>query len=973
MSGSPFFIIPWDKDFLECLSNIIIKETHGQIGSAFVVFTHDRPRKYLVQCLQNHPEIQKPCLLPQMLTIQELWVKLSGFVDTRIWCEISLLEQVFILFSCVQKCSFTAPSMLDVFSKIEMADFFPWGVHLAGLIEECLVQGIEPENLLYTEGEVEPFAAALLGVLGQIYFLYKDYLISNHKITPGLKAFLLVNVLYQKGKDIVTFFEQKKLFFAGFSKLSKTEDILFRYLWEHGAYVCLHVDTEVAIRPKEAHWACESQIQWIQSWKADTELVCSTVPVNKNWHFFSGYDLHSQLEILNDDLQALDQSQKSSMAVILTHSNLLLPVLHHLPDKQCNISLGYPFNNSLLFRLLDLVVHIRDSCQEDGSVYYRVLLDLLRHPYLRLLEEDSIPLRESLQNLEQQILKGSRYIHVSTLLMYLEEYNDNDFNAHNVLLKSIIKTFVSECLDIQTLSKFAEILSVICEMLLMYSGNMWKQFPLDAECLFRLIHQIIPNLKNNSMSDRVLPWELIKSMWYTLIHAERVPFEAEHLIGLQVLGMLETRLLQFSKVFIIDATDDHLPGAPVRNPLLPDTLRNMIGLPDIKCRDLLTAYTFYRLIAGAKDVYIYWQEGIEVSGIFDGKKQHSRFVEEILWQEEQRIGERISSNNNYIRVPNLDIQPPKKECRSVAKTQLIQDRLMMLLGKPISATFLDSYLFCPLYFYFERLCSIQSMKYLCEEDNHLAVGQLLHKVLNLYYKDYIGKVCYKKDLSVSLLKNLFFDELNNSRLMDTLPPESAVMLKISGLEKLKEFLDKQPDKTEIIHIEQHFQTMVSIHGKNRIFEGVLDRVDRRENKTVILDYKTGLLKKNTDSLWRDDELWSLLASDNCISSIKSGSFNNILQIILKKLPSIQLPYYMYLYSYATGEDVHDAAYISLRENGEEFWLLRGLATDIKEDKIFECISNLLHFLLLHMEYCTEFNPHEGKHCLWCSWNTICKI
>lgn len=134
------------------------------------------------------------------------------------------------------------------------------------------------------------------------------------------------------------------------------------------------------------------------------------------------------------------------------------------------------------------------------------------------------------------------------------------------------------------------------------------------------MQRVIPALKDNGMADTPLPWPLMQAMLLELVRAERVPFEADPLTGLQVLGMLETRLLRFSRVFLVDVTDDRLPGAPIRSPLLPDSLRALLGLPDTRNREQLAAYTFHRLIAGADEVWLYWQEGVETSGLFERQK-----------------------------------------------------------------------------------------------------------------------------------------------------------------------------------------------------------------------------------------------------------------------------------------------------------------------------------------------------------------
>lgn len=157
------------------------------------------------------------------------------------------------------------------------------------------------------------------------------------------------------------------------------------------------------------------------------------------------------------------------------------------------------------------------------------------------------------------------------------------------LLNRILRDTVDTWARVHTLGGLADALSGLCDTLLVYgSGNdedgagngkadIWSRFPIDAECLFRLMQRVIPALKDNGMADTPLPWPLMQAMLLELVRAERVPFEADPLTGLQVLGMLETRLLRFSRVFLVDVTDDRLPGAPIRSPLLPDSLRALLG------------------------------------------------------------------------------------------------------------------------------------------------------------------------------------------------------------------------------------------------------------------------------------------------------------------------------------------------------------------------------------------------------------
>lgn len=981
MQCPPFLIIPWDRNFLECLSTIIIRETGGNLDKAIVIFMHDRPKRYLTTCFQQHPELSKPCILPYILTIQELLSCLYVEKCIELYHEVGLLDQVDLLFSCVEELSVLDTSLCNLLSKNGIVGFFPWGIQLATVFEECFIQGLTPKNLLYTEGEVAPFGSALLAALGQIFLLYKKKLEQENLITPALKAYLIAeHILQHSFEELPSLFRQKKIFLAGFSTLTGVEDTIFRYLWTKGARICLHVDAMLTDKDGKGHWACKAQTKWIQSWNASTELFCQASPVKKTWHFFAGYDLHSQLERMQEDL-LLSQKEQTSTAIVMTTSKLLLPIVHHLPYKDCNISLGYPLSKSLLCRFLESIFKICELRQKDGAIYWKALLNFIRHPYVRSLNLGGVELYSLLQGLEQWVVTSQKYI---DLQLFFKEvtYSQNTTQTRHIyseneqlLLKEFIQITIENCMSIDTLAKFADFLGTLCDFLLQFGHDNLQRFPLESECLFRLVHKVIPELKGTRMAHTVLPWELLQSMVLALIHEERVPFEADPITGLQVLGMLETRLLHFSKIFLIDVTDDQLPGNPERSPLLPDSLRSVLGLPNVHDRDLLTAYTFHRLLAGAKEVYLYWQEGIEVSGLFDGKKQKSRFIEEILWQEEQRIGSQIIPGEQLLQIAKPDVYPPLRKHRHIIKTPAIQRQFSSILSRPLSATQLDTYLMCPLRFYFDRVSVIHPMEVVNEDDDPASVGQLLHSVLKLFFMDYIGKECRREELSIERLRSLFTEEFLDSGLMTSLPPESSMMLSISGPERLVRFLEAQPDVTNILYIEKYFQATLKVKGKTRILEGILDRVDKREHEgVVIFDYKTGHIKHDFSKLWQDEKLWSDLESFELVNCIEHPEkADELLFTLAKKISTIQLFYYIYLYRDATGEEIQDAAFISLKEDGHEYWLLKDLAADIKEDIILYKIPRLLSFLLYHMEHRLEIRPHEGHHCNWCPWNNVCKV
>ena len=1092
----PFRIVPWDTDFLDALKNGVMKATRGQPGNAVVVFMHDRPRRYLRERFRYAPDVPKPCLLPRMFTERELMAAFRQEQHQKLRREAGKLDQIALLSRCVRELAEPDTELCMQLAKTDDAGFFPWGVRLADLLEECFTQGLTPEDMLYTEGEVAPFGAALLGSLGKIFRRYRDALIESDLTTPGFDAFVVASALEEgtAGDDLPPlpdFLAGRAILLAGFGMLTGTENTLFRYLWRHGAQVFLHVDPALA-ENGQGHWACTEQSNWIADWKADTVLACPSPGKKPKIHYFAGYDLHSQLDALRGDLIELERKDRLAaalkarsttqqlfllpssengtasplpetstsgnadnkdsitskalggrgkgtrgkgegshspgglaptpapiptsqldIAVALAHSGALLPVLHHLPRKDCNISLGYPLERSLLFRLLETVLDARNRRQPNGTTHWKALADLVRHPYLRLLEVNGISLRDIFQNMETRLRNGSRHADAHAVA---EGAADDFFAASSLpnvaaampaireLINRILRDTVDTWARAHTLGGLADALSGLCDTLLVYgSGNdesgagngkadIWSRFPIDAECLFRLMQRVIPALKDNGMADTPLPWPLMQAMLLELVRAERVPFEADPLTGLQVLGMLETRLLRFSRVFLVDVTDDRLPGAPIRSPLLPDSLRALLGLPDTRNREQLAAYTFHRLIAGADEVWLYWQEGVETSGLFDGKKQRSRLVEELIWQEEQARGQRLKPGPEPLRTASLDVRPPVRVRKVVPKTPAIREQIAASLKHPLSATRLDAYLTCPLRYYYERLCAIAPIDEVNEDDDPAAVGVLLHNVLRDFYAPAVGKTVRRDAqsgdpelpfLDEKALRALFRTALGASGLEAALPPESAAMLSVTGPERLGLFLRAQPEQTEVLSLEEEYDAEIRVGGRVRRLTGNLDRVDWREQEdpegaldegAVILDYKTGRIKALRPDIWADDAFWDALDPEKAAEAASEPDpEHDFLPIMAQRIPTVQLLYYCYLYGQATGKPVLDAAFVALGEDGGERPLFGKGMTIEERERALSLIPRLIGFILLHMELCPEFRPREGAHCRWCSWRNVCII
>ena len=238
-------------------------------------------------------------------------------------------------------------------------------------------------------------------------------------------------------------------------------------------------------------------------------------------------------------------------------------------------------------------------------------------------------------------------------------------------------------------------------------------------------------------------------------------------------------------------------------------------------------------------------------------------------------------------------------------------------------------------------------------------------------------------LDEKVLRALFREAFEASDLPASLPPESAAMLSVAGPERLARFLQAQPEQTEVLSLEEDYEAVIRVEGRDRRLRGVLDRVDWREQEdaegaaeegAVILDYKTGRIRSLPRDLWDDEDFWEALAPEQAAErAAETDPAKDRLPLVAARIPTVQLLYYCYLYGQATGRPVLDAAFVALGDDGQERPLFgRGMTAEEKERALAR-IPDLIGFILLHMERCPEFRPREGQHCGWCSWRNVCII
>lgn len=958
----PLTLVPWTTDFMSALADVVAKT--GSPADTVVLFPHNRPRRHLKPLLRDHPDMDRPVFMPEMTSIADFVSGLHRRLSPGAPVQANQLDLVSLLHGVVSDIHARKGSMLSRLPELDIEQFLPWGMQLAGLMDDLLRQGVAPHDLDYMEGEVPPYAAALLGHLSDIQAAYLDRLESRGWCTAGLSA----RFITARTGEVADLLRGKTVLAAGFYALSGSEDVLFKTLWEEDIlHPLIHSDPALADN-RTAHWAAGEHAAWLARWRARAEIPPEFAGHERKTvvRFREGFDRHSQLARLERDMR--DADSLAGTAVVLPDEGALLPVLHHLPEKDPNISMGYPLARTSLARLVETLLALQENRRRDGRYYWRDMINLIRHPYLRLLGPETAPLRTVFQVWEAEIRQGDTFVDPGAWTPPFgdEVLNDVDEAVAGPLLADLLRRCLGGFEDTASLADLADGLSGLAEFLHGHGERLWHTYLIDAECLFRLTTSVIPQLKSAEASrepfGRATQYAFLRKM----LSLERVSFEPDPIAGLQVLGVLETRLLHFDRLYILDAVEERLPGTNPYDPLLPDPLRNLLGLPDARERDNVSGYNFYRLLMGADEAVIYYQDGVQ-PGQLDQKAVRSRFVEQLLWERERELGRTMRPGDGIIDTVTFPASPIPPEPPAVPVTEGLSEALLhKLSSKGLSPSSLDRYLNCPKQFFFDYLTGVRPVRSVEDDTDRSEFGSLIHEVLTEFLSPYLGLETELSKLDPGPLTALFSETFRASPLYRRLPLDGRMGLMEAGRYRLAAFLAGQPTAT-LLGLEREIAATVTAQGVTVPFKGRLDRVERRGGELVILDYKTGNAPLPRAEFWDDMDL-----RDRMEAFGPEVVDTTLLADLAKGVRSVQVPAYVYLYAEGEGTVPDNAGLINLGENGREQLMFGKKWTDEETaEAAGEIIPLVVRTIVQHMLRATRFEARPGKRCQWCDFKTAC--
>lgn len=616
----------------------------------------------------------------------------------------------------------------------------------------------------------------------------------------------------------------KKFYFIGFNALNKAEEYLFQQMLIQGNTELFWDIDEVFLNSK--HQAGTFIRRYKSDWKYyltnPIKIISSTFHEQKNIEIIGASKNVTQIKYAGEIIKKL--TSQTNTAYVLADESLLPITLNSLPKEveAVNITMGYPLKDipttSLFTTIFQLFLN-QDKLQRTAlkQFYYKDILQFLKHPViLPLLLVDKKSLFDNIAFKISQ--DNDAFINIKQLTSFLSKLEENSKNT----LLGIFKPFTST----------EEFIQRILSLILLVKENVTA---LEKEYLYRFFG-IFTQLQNLQTEYNYLKnLKTIQQLFNQLIQSENISFQGEPLKGLQLMGMLETRVLDFENVIITSVNENILPKGTTQSSFIPFDVKIDFGLPTYKEKDAIFSYHFFRLLQRAKNIYLLYNS--ENDNFGGGEK--SRFISQ-LQQLKSDIKEKQISPN---------IVTEKKELIEIVKTNEILEKLKKQAIKGFSPSTLTNYLYNPLDFYKHKILGIKEYKEVEETIAANTMGTIIHDTLDALYKPLIGKIIIKNDFKKLLLKIeelviLYFKKyFHNS---DVFTGKNRLIFEIS-----KNYIERfilneitalnETDELIIIATEKDLETQITIEGLDFPIKlrGQVDRIDKLNGVTRIIDYKTG--------------------------------------------------------------------------------------------------------------------------------------
>jgi hypothetical protein len=796
--------------------------SRNDFSKSIIVFPGKRPAHVVRKKLAER--IGSSFIPPKLFSIDLFIDFLAGTHLQHRATPISEFDAAAILFELHTSLQENEKIGKEHFSALET--FYPVGIKIYSELEELMMAQISPKRLN------ESIVSATMASAHALALLYQPFYEELQR-----RGFSTRAQKYRLAADRISDCDlgvYEQIILAGFYALTPAEEVIFHHLLAQNNVTVLFQQGEGIQRT-------------LDRLKLHPEPEGNEPETDHR--FYESPDAHGQLFALNTVLEEnfpgpiIDSEQAS---IILPSSENLFPLYHQTlsiyDQSEYNLALGYPLSRTPVYgflkSLLDVIVSSRG-----GEVFVPTYVQFLLHPYTKnilfatrtdvtrtivhAIEDDcldhSARVFLSLADVEQDAQlhkKIAERLEREGVTVTTDEIHEHIVMIHTVLFRSLLKInsvgeFASACIGV---------LNFINEHSTAHRHPYFRPF---VEALMEHLASLQRSLLSGHSFGKPERYLLF---FRHFIESVDVPFTGTPLRGLQVLGFLETRGLQFEHVFILDLNDDILPGKAQQDVLLPLTVRDQLGLSTYRDQERIKAYIFDVLRRGAKVVHCF--------SVNNNEKEQSRFIAQLQWkrQLQERNLHPFNTRSQQYRI-DLGTQIPA----SIPKTAEV---IAALKEMQFSSTALDTYLTCGLKFYYRYAMHLKEKDEISGDVEQSDVGKIVHRILFEYFAPAKDRTLVQADLDPERMRRVIQENFRSFYGAAQFGEQFFTKRRVEKhlLEFIEQFQRPLAEQTPIVieALEERFSA--EIEGFH--FAGNADRIETRNDTTFILDFKSGHNEKN---------------------------------------------------------------------------------------------------------------------------------
>ena len=809
------------KSFIEEVLEKVLSQ-YGQLNDLTFVLPSKRAGTFLKMAIAQRST--KTILSPKILSVEDFIEQLSGLTYSSQNQLLFLLYESYLETGTYEKESFDAflkwaPTLLQDFNEVDR-----YLVNAESLYTNLsAIQEIQHWSL---EKEQTTLMKNYLAFWNHTYPLYKAFNTTLLKKGMGHQG-LVYRKAHEHLMDATS--ELKPHIFLGFNALNTAEEQIIEYILQHSNSQ-IYWDLDPYFLEDDVHDAGHFIRRHLHTWCPKEKA-----PTMENHHYLEKKHIEiigvpqqvsqaKQVSVILNALYSEHAQVPEDIALILGDETLLGPVLNALPSQipAINITMGQPLHAvpvaNFMLQFLEVV-----SLHTKKGWYHKDLLQFLNHPICHGFQTKA---KFTVRHLSAHIAKRNIIYVTDPLLL---EMNNGEHPIINCLLRAnntMAVEVVQICQDLVHLLKETG----------SQEGN-----DLLLEQLFRL------STLFNSLQDLLQQYTFandlntLKVLFKELLSSETLDFEGDPLEGLQIMGMLESRNLDFGTVVLTSVNEGILPSGKTQNSFIPFDLKQKFGLPTYKEKDAVYTYHFYRLLQRASKVFLLYNT--EPDTLEGGEK--SRLIRQLLTDHNrQDIVEKIAS-------PFLN--PGHRHPATIKKTPHLSSLIKERAQKGFSPSSLGNYIRNPMDFYKQQLLGIQETPLVEEVMAANTFGTIVHDALEELYTPLIGKkltpaLLTKVKENVKPVVEGQFEKHHSSAQQTTGKNHISFHVILKYIDNFinLEIKDVQQNTVTLLGLEQslRFEIRHPSLPYTVFLKGKLDRVDRYNGTLRILDYKTGKVERS---------------------------------------------------------------------------------------------------------------------------------